>query len=135
MQRPWGHGRKPSAIQSQPSDAWNNSSVMIFPVTETSLGHWLGSFFQSPVYLPLPLTNDIGSASYRDLLGTADTIVGMDGQMQRTEYFLGDLGRRCNTRLIEKGIVNLHDWNGDSGIAGAEPWQMFEHPRFNDEEY
>ncbi|MCJ1353511.1 MAG: hypothetical protein MMC33_003497 [Icmadophila ericetorum] len=46
-------------------------------------------------------------ASYRDLLGTAESIVEMDVQMQQVEGYLGDLGKRCNTRLLEKSSANL----------------------------
>ncbi|KAL8863465.1 MAG: hypothetical protein Q9178_000146 [Gyalolechia marmorata] len=63
------------------------------------------------------LGNDINSnrdklrslvgASYRDLLGTAESIIEMDGQMQQVESYLGDMGRRCNSRLLEKKAVNL----------------------------
>ncbi|KAL9104374.1 MAG: hypothetical protein Q9163_000674 [Psora crenata] len=38
-------------------------------------------------------------ASYRDLLGTAETITEMDGQMQEVETLMGDIGRRYSARL------------------------------------
>ena len=47
------------------------------------------------------------SGSYRDLLGTAESIIEMDGQMQQVEATLGDLGRRCNTRMVERKGSNL----------------------------
>ena len=45
--------------------------------------------------------------SYRDLLGTAEAIVHMDGDMQQTESYLADVGRRCNAHLLEKSLENL----------------------------
>lgn len=44
--------------------------------------------------------------SYRDLLGTADRIIEMDGQMHGAEELLGDIGRKCNARAIERIAVN-----------------------------
>jgi hypothetical protein len=39
---------------------------------------------------------------YRDLLDTAQTIVKMNEQIQQAEANLGDIGRRCSPRIIEK---------------------------------
>ncbi|ODH52634.1 hypothetical protein GX48_01119 [Paracoccidioides brasiliensis] len=39
---------------------------------------------------------------YRELLGTAQTIVEMNDDIQEVETKLSDIGRRCNSRLIEK---------------------------------
>lgn len=41
-------------------------------------------------------------ASYRDLLGTAERIIEMDQQMETVEKNLGEIGRRCNARTIER---------------------------------
>lgn len=41
-------------------------------------------------------------ASYRDLLGTAERIVEMDEQIQSVEAHLGDMGRKCNARMVER---------------------------------
>lgn len=41
-------------------------------------------------------------ASYRDLLGTAERIIEMDQQMETVETYLGDIGRKCNARTVEK---------------------------------
>ncbi|KAL8834766.1 MAG: hypothetical protein Q9170_003615 [Blastenia crenularia] len=49
--------------------------------------------------------------SYRDLLGTADSILAMDSQMQEVESYLGGIGLRCNSRLLEKKASNLRAWN------------------------
>ncbi|MCJ1249914.1 hypothetical protein MMC30_007140 [Trapelia coarctata] len=46
-------------------------------------------------------------ASYRDLLGTAESIVTMDEEIGHVEGNLGDLGKRCNARLLEKSGSNL----------------------------
>ncbi|KAI4253118.1 MAG: hypothetical protein LQ352_003882 [Teloschistes flavicans] len=49
--------------------------------------------------------------SYRDLLGTADTIVEMDEQMQKVERYLGDMGVRCNSRLLDRKAANIKAWD------------------------
>lgn len=46
-------------------------------------------------------------ARYRDLLGTAETIVKMNAEIQVVDTNLIDIGRRCNARLIDKKSVNL----------------------------
>lgn len=51
------------------------------------------------------------SASYRDLLGTAESIIVMDKEMHDVEAYMGELGRRCNTRILEKKGSNLRRWN------------------------
>lgn len=51
-------------------------------------------------------------SSYRDLLGTAESIIDMDGEMQQVESFFVDMGRKCDSRLLEKKISNLRSWNG-----------------------
>ncbi|UJO13902.1 uncharacterized protein CLAFUR5_03317 [Fulvia fulva] len=40
--------------------------------------------------------------SYRDLLGTAERIIEMDSQLQSAEYLLSDIGKKCNSRSIER---------------------------------
>ncbi|PYH94239.1 hypothetical protein BO71DRAFT_483917 [Aspergillus ellipticus CBS 707.79] len=39
---------------------------------------------------------------YRELVGTAETIVSMNGEMEHVDSTLADIGRRCNPRLMEK---------------------------------
>ncbi|KAJ5127658.1 hypothetical protein N7448_008437 [Penicillium atrosanguineum] len=39
---------------------------------------------------------------YRELVGTAETIVSMNQEIQDVESILTDVGRRCNPRLVEK---------------------------------
>lgn len=59
------------------------------------------------------------SASYRELLGTAETIIEMDGQMHEVETYLGDMGKKCNSRLLEKSGSNLRLLEGQSKMRGA----------------
>lgn len=59
------------------------------------------------------------STSYRDLLGTAESIVEMDGEMQHVESYFVDMGRKCDSRLLEKKISNLRSWNGEMRAKGT----------------
>ena len=43
----------------------------------------------------------------------------MDGQMHQVEAYLGDMGKKCNTRLLEKKGNNLKLWGRDVGTEGA----------------
>lgn len=61
----------------------------------------------------------INRVSYRGLLSTAETIIEMDEQMHHVEAYLGDMGSKCNTRLLEKKGTNLRVWNGEVSAAGA----------------
>ena len=56
--------------------------------------------------------------SYRDLLSTAESIIDMDGQMHNVEANLGDMGVRCNTRLLDKKFANSRRWNTTVGAVG-----------------
>jgi len=60
------------------------------------------------------------SASYRDLLGTAESIIEMNGQMQKVETYIGDIGQKCNTRLLERKGENLQTWNQEAGARGDD---------------
>lgn len=51
------------------------------------------------------LRNLVGT-SYRELLGTADRIIEMDGQMREAETLLGEVGRKCNARAVERIAAN-----------------------------
>lgn len=66
-----------------------------------------------------PKTEMIYRASYRDLLGTAETILEMDSQMHTVEIYLGDMGVRCNNRLLDKKAANLRNWDNDIQIRGT----------------
>ncbi|CAG8386615.1 unnamed protein product [Penicillium salamii] len=57
---------------------------------------------------------------YRDLVGTAETIVAMNRDIQEVETLLADVGRRCNPRLVERKHVHARqiksgDLEKDSG--------------------
>jgi hypothetical protein len=54
--------------------------------------------------------------SYRDLLGTAERIIEMDGQMQLVEGNLAGIGRRCDYRMVERSRNNL----GRLGESGGQ---------------
>ncbi|KAL4793444.1 hypothetical protein BDV19DRAFT_366435 [Aspergillus venezuelensis] len=49
---------------------------------------------------------------YRELVGTAETIVSMNRSMEDVDSTLGDIGRRCNPRLMEKNYSNYAHING-----------------------
>ncbi|KAL9122169.1 MAG: hypothetical protein Q9187_001270 [Circinaria calcarea] len=63
-------------------------------------------------------------ASYRELLGTAETIIAMDGQMHEVETYLGDVGRKCNMRLLEKSGSNLRLLEGQSRMRDREHYRF-----------
>ncbi|KAK7533575.1 hypothetical protein IWX49DRAFT_618822 [Phyllosticta citricarpa] len=48
-------------------------------------------------------------ASYRDLLGTAERIIEMDHQIQDVDATLGVIGRKCNSRRVDKIAQNYSD--------------------------
>ncbi|KAK7538832.1 uncharacterized protein J3D65DRAFT_623275 [Phyllosticta citribraziliensis] len=48
-------------------------------------------------------------ASYRDLLGTAERIIEMDHQIQDVDATLGVIGRKCNSRRVDKIAKNYSD--------------------------
>lgn len=45
-------------------------------------------------------------ASYRDLLGTAERIIGMDDDMTQLDGVLRGIGQNCNARSIERKVAN-----------------------------
>lgn len=59
------------------------------------------------------------SASYRDLLGTAESIIEMGGQMHKVEAYMGEIGKRCNTRILERKESNLRIWTEDVGAPST----------------
>ena len=61
----------------------------------------------------------INSASYRDLLGTAESIIDMDQVMHQVESHLGDLGKTCNARRLEKANLNLRSLDEQPRLRGA----------------
>ena len=58
-------------------------------------------------------------ASYRDLLGTAGSIIEMDSQMQQVESYLATMGMKCNGRLLGRGGINLLRLGRETGSKGA----------------
>ncbi|OJD21489.1 hypothetical protein ACJ73_07171 [Blastomyces percursus] len=58
---------------------------------------------------------------YRELLGTAQTIVEMNDEIQEVETKLSNIGRRCNPRLIEKKSNNVSvDEVVDENVIAAQ---------------
>ncbi|KAJ5984955.1 hypothetical protein N7499_008787 [Penicillium canescens] len=64
---------------------------------------------------------------YRDLVGTAETIVAMNRDIQDVETVLADVGRRCNPRLVERKHVHARqiksgdvEKNADKHAFGAQ---------------
>ncbi|KAK1149850.1 hypothetical protein N8T08_003406 [Aspergillus melleus] len=50
---------------------------------------------------------------YRELVGTAETIVSMNREIQNVDTTLADIGQRCNPRLMEKKFTHFHQIKGD----------------------
>ncbi|PLB49424.1 hypothetical protein P170DRAFT_408663 [Aspergillus steynii IBT 23096] len=50
---------------------------------------------------------------YRELVGTAETIVSMNREIQNVDATLADIGQRCNPRLMEKKFTHFHQIKGD----------------------
>ena len=59
------------------------------------------------------------SASYRDLLGTAESIIEMGVQMEEVENYMGEIGKRCNTRILDKKASNLRTWTEEVGAPST----------------
>ncbi|KXG50376.1 Vacuolar protein sorting-associated protein 51 [Penicillium griseofulvum] len=57
---------------------------------------------------------------YRDLVGTAETIVAMNRDIQDVESILADVGRRCNPRLIERRHVHVRQIKSGDAEKDAE---------------
>ena len=72
----------------------------------------------SPVPWPRANASLCGRASYRDLLGTAESIIEMDRQGHEVEDYLGDIGAKCNTRILERKQSSLRRWNMAVGAVG-----------------
>lgn len=57
--------------------------------------------------------------SYRELLGTADTIVRMRGDMDTVQVILGTMGARCGRGVVGSKVGGLAKFVGDSkGMVG-----------------
>lgn len=95
-------------------------NMAIMPPTPSTLRSWEEAFDH-----PLPVVRKLESqlrtqisenqnklrslvgTSYRDLLGTAERIIEMDGQMESVEGNLAGIGRKCDYRVVERGRENL----------------------------
>ncbi|KAF7161197.1 hypothetical protein CNMCM6106_008523 [Aspergillus hiratsukae] len=92
-----------------------------------SLKSWQDAF-QYPVptvrHLEQELRRDIASNKerlralvgmrYRELVGTAETIVLMNREIQEVDSTLADIGRRCNPRLIERMHAHMNQIKDDA---------------------
>ncbi|KAJ5475844.1 hypothetical protein N7475_001573 [Penicillium sp. IBT 31633x] len=57
---------------------------------------------------------------YRELVGTAETIVAMNRDIQDVESILTDVGRRCNPRLVERKHVHVRQIKTGDAEKDAE---------------
>ncbi|OOQ82065.1 hypothetical protein PEBR_41458 [Penicillium brasilianum] len=57
---------------------------------------------------------------YRELVGTAETIVEMNKEIQDVEATLTDIGRRCNPRLVEKKHLHARQMKSDTTNTDAD---------------
>lgn len=93
-----------------------------------SCGRWSGECIPDLCWSIANLANY--SASYRDLLGTAERIIEMDRQMQHVESTLGVIGQRCNSRRLDsisknyRGLAAYSRKLGElfSSIVCCMPW-------------
>ncbi|KAI9772900.1 MAG: hypothetical protein M1840_008782 [Geoglossum simile] len=63
-------------------------------------------------------------ASYRDLLGTAERIVEMDGTMQQVETHLGVISQKCNSRTLDKIARNYAAFDGVSKANESKQYTL-----------
>ncbi|KAJ5717666.1 hypothetical protein N7488_003312 [Penicillium malachiteum] len=57
---------------------------------------------------------------YRELVGTAETIVVMNTEIQQVETHLTDVGRRCNPQLVEKKHLHARQMKSDKAEIDAD---------------
>ncbi|KAJ5600400.1 hypothetical protein N7450_001467 [Penicillium hetheringtonii] len=57
---------------------------------------------------------------YRELVGTAETIVEMNKDIQEVDTILVDIGRRCNPRLVEKKHQHARQMKRDATEKDAD---------------
>ncbi|RLM01532.1 hypothetical protein CFD26_107911 [Aspergillus turcosus] len=98
-----------------------------------SLKSWQDAF-QYPIptvrHLEQELRRDIASnkerlralvgTRYRELVGTAETIVLMNREIQEVDSTLADIGRRCNPRLIERMHAHINQIKDDAQEKGKK---------------
>jgi hypothetical protein len=61
--------------------------------------------------------NCLYSTRYRELVGTAETIVAMNRNMEEVDTTLCDIGRRCNPRLVGKEYTHLNRMENNKTTA------------------
>ncbi|KAI8634830.1 hypothetical protein F5Y19DRAFT_126451 [Xylariaceae sp. FL1651] len=64
------------------------------------------------------LRTQVGN-SYRQLLGTADTIVQMRGDMLSAQEVLGRMGGQCGRTVVDNKVAGLGRFRGDEGAETA----------------
>ncbi|CAL5868603.1 uncharacterized protein PFLUO_LOCUS2830 [Penicillium psychrofluorescens] len=57
---------------------------------------------------------------YRELVGTAETIVSMNSEIQDVESVLTEVGRRCNPRLVERKHLHARQIRSDAAEKDVE---------------
>ncbi|KAH0543367.1 hypothetical protein FGG08_002323 [Glutinoglossum americanum] len=70
-------------------------------------------------------------ASYRDLLGTAERIVEMDGTMQQVETHLGVISQKCNSRSLDRIAKSYVAFDGTFKAQG----RFHRQPTYNSKRY
>lgn len=104
------------------------------PPSVQSLQNWEDAFIHYPLPTVRALERDLRrnidenrsklrslvGASYRDLLGTAEKIIEMDGQMHVLEAGLGEMGRRCDARVLERSGRDWAEMKKRRGDGGGE---------------
>lgn len=55
---------------------------------------------------------------YRELVGTAETIVAMNKEIKEVESILADVGRRCNPQLVQKKLLHARQMKSDAAGQG-----------------
>ena len=109
--------------RSLPGDLHQPPTMATQPPTTQSLQNWEDAFIHHSLPTVRALEKDLRKniednrsklrslvgTSYRDLLGTAERIIEMDGQMSSLEHGLRDMGRRCDARTLERAGAN---WAG-----------------------
>lgn len=65
------------------------------------------------------------SASYRNLLGTAESLIEMDAHIGHVETYLNDLGKKCNAKIMKKSVSNLSILDKSTAAPGASAFFSF----------
>jgi hypothetical protein len=81
-----------------------------------SCAPWLGKELLLPTLIFGAILIHIPSVSYRDLLGTAERIIEMDGQMQEVEMILGQAGHKCNSGAVDRIFTNYGRYHAEKSL-------------------